>query len=303
MPGGIPLGLYFGSCVIAGAGLSRACSGRTARIYAGCSLYLLVILLMCRSYAAIFYTVVLAWATATLGWRRQRILALVLVVIMVTYPASRFTEIFPTRQLVSAFSALSEIPGLSEIRPGSLQFRFDNEDELLQHAMERPLFGWGGFNRNQIYDPLRGLTTSTTDGGWIIQIGKAGLVGWAIFYALLLIPVIRSRRALDRASRADKHLVSALVLIVMMYTVDQLPNGFYTSLPFFYAGALVRLGRVLGWMQRAPPPSTQTPTQHARNRASAGPERARPSAAAPSSGSLGDNLLGLKGNARRPAHR
>ena len=64
----------------------------------------------------------------------------------------------------SAVALTKSIVG--EDRAGSLEFRLDNEDMLIARAMQRPLFGWGGWGRARVHDE-DGKDISVTDGLWI----------------------------------------------------------------------------------------------------------------------------------------
>ena len=78
-------------------------------------------------------------------------------------------------------------------RAQSLQFRFENEELLREKALERPLFGWGGFGRNRVYayDQWKGgiVDISVTDSYWIIVFGVNGVYGLVTFTLTLLTPV------------------------------------------------------------------------------------------------------------------
>ena len=75
-------------------------------------------------------------------------------------------------------------------RAPSLAYRFLNEDILLEHARDKPLFGWGSWNRHRVFDPETGQATTTTDGAWVILIGTRGWVGYLAIFGLLAAPVI-----------------------------------------------------------------------------------------------------------------
>ena len=53
--------------------------------------------------------------------------------------------------------------------------------------MERPVWGWGGWGRNRVFD-TSGRDVSVTDGMWVIYLGVYGLVGLVAWTALLLLP-------------------------------------------------------------------------------------------------------------------
>ena len=44
-------------------------------------------------------------------------------------------------------------------RAGSLEFRLMNEDLFIAKALQRPIFGWGGWGRGSLYEPGGRLLT------------------------------------------------------------------------------------------------------------------------------------------------
>jgi len=79
-------------------------------------------------------------------------------------------------------------------RAQSLEFRFDNEEILIEHARKRILFGWGGWGRNRVFEEnWQGdiVDTTVTDSLWIITFGINGLVGLVSLTSSLLLPVFR----------------------------------------------------------------------------------------------------------------
>ena len=151
-------------------------------------------------------------------------------------PALRTTDTFPTDALVAQAEKINEERALS------LWFRFDQEYQLLQRALEQPLFGWGGYNRNRHFDPVTGEDLSVTDGDWAIQIGSRGLVGFVAVYGLMTVPVVLTWRRIKKVKkRQDRQRLAALALITSLLVVDLLPNGLFHCLPFFLSGALFGL--------------------------------------------------------------
>ena len=70
-----------------------------------------------------------------------------LAMIAVLFPLLRGADLVPVDAM------LAQAERVDPERARSLAFRFDNEAQLLAHANERPLFGWGGWGRNRLYDP------------------------------------------------------------------------------------------------------------------------------------------------------
>jgi hypothetical protein len=203
---------------------------------AGVTAFLGMILLLCKSGAALVYGVtlmpVVRWTTPRLQLR----IALALVTIALLYPALRIADLVPTKYMVD----LAE--SISAERASSLGFRFDQEQLLLTHASERFLFGWGRFGRSRVYDAESGRDISFTDGRWIITLGQFGLFGFIAEFGLLALPVFRAASALRfTESSRDGVLLGALALILAINVVDLLPNSGLLPWTWLLAGAL--LGR------------------------------------------------------------
>ena len=232
MGSGLAVGLFIATAMISASAL--AAGGTKVR---GVRLTLLLpylagILALCRSFSSIVYGYTLAPLAYFMPIRGLALVVVALATIVVSYPIARATGIFPTEQMVEGARAISEE------RAQSLEFRFDNEDILLEKARERLLFGWGIWGRSRVYDD-RGRDISVTDGFWIIQLGSRGLLGFACSFAVLMLPALVMVARIRRIpSVADRRVVLALCLVVMTYTIDLLPNTLWSSVPIFMSGAL-----------------------------------------------------------------
>lgn len=150
------------------------------------------------------------------------------------YPLLRANDLVPIDAVLEQSYA-----AFGEERAGSLGFRFEHEGMLLEHARNRFWFGWGGFQRNLVFDPAIGESITIPDGHWVIIIGIFGLSGMLTHFGLLLAPLLFIRRALHRLSaHQDKLLVAGLALICTMLSFDLIPNGLFANYPYFLAGAL-----------------------------------------------------------------
>lgn len=200
-------------------------------------------------------TAVLVYLAATLPLalafraRTQARVALVLVSLFAAFPYLRVTDRVPTDDLV-ALSARYD-----DERAQSLKFRFDNEDILLERALERPWFGWGGYSRNRVFDEVTGKDISITDGEWIIHMGYRGVVGTAGWILLLFMPVFAAARLIPRTPlEVDRLLLGGLSLAVAVQAIDLLPNASFNSLPYLMAGVLA--GLVSGLRERPAAPAS-----------------------------------------------
>lgn len=230
MQTGLAVGMFLLAATIAAIVLHRTGNVRVRTVW-----FLGVVLVLCKSTGAIIYALVVLPVVALVKFPRARLPAF-LALLTLLYPVLRTTDTFPTDSLVEQAEKINEERALS------LWFRFDQEYQLLQRALEQPLFGWGGYNRNRHFDPVTGEDLSVTDGDWAIQIGSRGLVGFTAVYGLLTVPVVLTFRRIKRVRRRqDRQRLAALALITSLLVVDLLPNGLFHCLPFFLSGALFGL--------------------------------------------------------------
>jgi hypothetical protein len=206
--------------------------------------YLTIVLVLCKSTAALIYGTLLI---PLVRWGRpifQIRVAIILVTLALLYPVLRVSGVFPTTMLVE--TAMS----FSAPRGNSLKFRFDQEDQLLARAWQRPIFGWGRYGRNHVYvEDYRGVggVASVTDGRWIITFGQFGILGFLAEFGLLAYPVFRVAAALRVITSSRERLfLAAHALIVAINVIELLPNSTLTPWSWLLAGALLGRSEVLG---------------------------------------------------------
>lgn len=216
-------------CVV----LGRSSPPDTARRYYMAAAYLMVVLILCKSMASLLYAALLMPALIFLSGKRLGQIAMLMGVLILSYPILRTLDVIPTGTLV-------EMAGrISDERAQSLQFRFDNEDALLQHAMGRPLFGWGGWERSSIHDPLTGETVSTTDGLWVIAMGYGGFAGFIAQFGLLCLPIFMLGGIHRHAGREVSILAGGVAVVLAVNLVDLLPNATITPVTWLITGGLL----------------------------------------------------------------
>lgn len=164
----------------------------------------------------------------------------VIPVCVVLYLGTAFVgPIVPVRDALVAASGV-----VFPTKVGSLEYRIRHEAALTWHAMKRPVFGWGGWNRNRPDKvdaaEMTGKGLAVTDGFWIIAFGKYGLVGLIGTYGWMLLPATLAVVQLIRlrAGPAIGFIVAALSLWSTLYAFDQLLNGFTHVVQALVAGAL-----------------------------------------------------------------
>lgn len=207
--------------------------------------YLSFVLVLCKTGSALVYGAFLLPLVRWASPRLQLRMACVVVVTALTYPMLRVADVFPTTTIIEAASAVDAD------RAASLKFRFDQEDQLLEHAWQRPWFGWGRFGRNRVYNGWEQRDSSVTDGTWIITMGVFGLVGFIAEFGLLALAVFRTAMALKFAQTTrESAYLAALALIVTVNIVDLLPNSSLSPWTWLLAGALLGRAEALSAMAR-----------------------------------------------------
>lgn len=227
---GLYVTMFIGCMSLAAFGAMRASTGARRIQFLLAGLWLLAVLTVSNSLGALLITVVCLPVLFLLGSRGQLLFAGAIAGAVLTYPMLRSADLVPTQGI------LSIIERVDPNRVGSLRFRFENEDILLDRAKQRPIFGWGGWNRSRVFDE-RGRDISVTDGRWIIVMGQNGWVGYIGQYGLLTLPIIllaiRQRRFEPSMATAGLCVVTAANL------VDSLPNGGINTVTWLMAGALM----------------------------------------------------------------
>lgn len=195
--------------------------------------YLAGLLILCRSLGALILG--LAGVGVMFLVRRSgvRLICAILALAVLAYPLLRGADLVP----VQAFA--DQIGTMNEDRAASFQTRIDNEGSLLAKANQRPLFGWGGYGRNRVYDASTGQDLSITDGTWIIIVGTNGWAGYIAAFGLLCLPMVAGWRRGARLCPAS----AALSLVLAVNLLDLMPNSSLTPLTWLMAGALIGLSR------------------------------------------------------------
>ncbi len=196
--------------------------------------YLFVVLLLSRSLASAMYAVVLAPLVLFAPPRLQAWVGVAFVVLLVSYPAARVLGLVPIEQIGDLAAAQ-----FGEDRASSLTFRFDNEEDLVERIMERPVFGWGSFCRACLFEPWTGRISSIRDAWWVMYIGDNGFLGFfarALLFAFPMFGLLRRIRRVPKSS--DQYLLAGLGLMIGICCFDLLINADYTRLVYLFSGAL-----------------------------------------------------------------
>lgn len=232
---GLLVAIFCAMAIIAAIARWRQARGKQKTRAGAIIAYLALVLLLCKSLGAVILTVILGPIVALLRARRIAMVSAVACVILLFYPAVRGAGLVPTvmiADLAGSFSA---------DREGSLAFRLINEDQLLQRAAAKPMFGWGSWGRNRIFSADDGKDLSVTDGTWIITLGTWGWVGYIAMFGLLCFGAIRL--FWRRGALASTTVVSAtLGVLLTVNLLDSIPNASVRPITWLLAGAMIAVG-------------------------------------------------------------
>ncbi|KIC14095.1 membrane protein [Leisingera sp. ANG-Vp] len=239
LPHALWLAFFMMSAVLAATALARASQRNDRLRLALAAGYLFIVLVLCKSLASLAYALAFTPVVALAPLRWQLRVALLLGVIAVAYPVLRNTGLVPTETLVAQAEAISAE------RAHSLNYRFENEAQLLARAAEKTWFGWGGWGRNLVRHEETGQILSIPDGRWIIVFGTFGWLGYIAEMGLLATPLFLLAAAARRAPRGSVSPYAAPIALILAATlVDMLLNA--TLIPITWMCA----GSVLGYAER-----------------------------------------------------
>lgn len=198
--------------------------------------YLMMMLVMCKSMGVLLQFTI-AFPLLWLARPRQIIFAALLLGIAVcAYPVVRAQPWMPVEKIVATTN------GADADRGQSLEFRLLNETRLLQRALERPAFGWGGWGRPLIVDPESARYETITDGEWIRLLGERGIFGFVAEFGMLLLPLFLLWRNWPRNRRGrltEEDMTIAVIALVMgLNMVDLIPNATITPISWLMTGML-----------------------------------------------------------------
>lgn len=234
MPHGLWLSLFMVMTAVSALHFAKQATPSDRMRASAITLLLFAMVYLTKSLGPLLILLSLTALVVFLKPKMQLRVAGLAALLALTYPLLRGAGLVPTDRLVALAHTRSAE------RAQSLQFRFDNEDLLLDRAAEKLFFGWGGYGRNQIFDPDTGQMISVSDGQWVITIGQWGWVGYLALFGLLCLPLLalwwRYRMVPDSAIPPQ---AGVLALILGASLVDLLPNATLVSLTWLIAGALL----------------------------------------------------------------
>lgn len=232
---GLMVALFMASATVVAAwlwlsGTLRRLSGVPMSVIA---VSLAVTTVLCKSAGAI--GLMFAGVSVLIGSRfvRTRVMVLILLSIAPVYMGLRATALWNGRSLVTAARFVAPE------RADSLQTRLNSEHLLIEHALQRPILGWGGWGRHRVKNE-RGFDNARTDGLWVIALGKYGLVGVASLCGAVLLPVLAYFLKAPRQNLFGRVCApaTALAIVAVLFMLDSLLNAMPNPMFLLAAGGL-----------------------------------------------------------------
>jgi hypothetical protein len=260
---GLQVALFASMAVIAALVLVRA-KRRILHVPAGAvAAYLSVILLLCKTLGAALYALVASPIILFMRPRSWVKIACALLLVVCAYPMLRSYGLIPVQQISNAANSISLD------RSKSLETRITNEELLLAKAQQKPWFGWGTWGRNRVRDEYTGLDVSVTDGGWIIEFGTFGWLGYLSLFGLFAVAGFRALGAVGDQITPASVTIGGLSLLLAINVVDMIPNSNMTTMTLLLAGSMASAARVRATRQsrsastrsKVPGPSPATAAQ------------------------------------------
>ena len=181
---------------------------------------LLVVTVLCKSAAALFFLMVGTGCMVFTYWTHWRFPLAMLVAAAPTYAVARSLG-WSGQQILDALGAI-----FSEDRIQSLATRMYNEDLFVAKASLRPFFGWSAWNRFQVFTTT-GKQLTTPDGLWVLALGQYGLVGLLSITMIFVLPAWYALRRLP--AKLWFHPLSgptiALTTLTALYMLDNILNA------------------------------------------------------------------------------
>ncbi|MDX1683237.1 MAG: hypothetical protein R3336_08955, partial [Phycisphaeraceae bacterium] len=122
------------------------------------------------------------------------------------------------------------------VRARSLAGRLEVDAILAERALQRPFFGWGGWDRMR-----EGVEFVIPDTMWSITLGQYGFIGLVSLYGALLVPPLAALWGLRHRPfrRPEWAGVVALSLVVILFLCDSFSNRMISPVYTCAAAALV----------------------------------------------------------------
>ncbi|MEL7114014.1 MAG: hypothetical protein AAGP08_00235 [Pseudomonadota bacterium] len=231
---GLSVGFFLLSVVVMAFGLYRCTKDKSRILYLFAGLFVFFVLAISRNLGAFMLAAVFVpIALFAPRWVQLRV-AVLTVIFFLVYPAVWQSQILPVDRFMEF------VTSISEERAQTLQYRLDNEADMLVRAAERPIFGWGGWDRWRVFDEF-GRDTTTADGLWVITLGERGWVGYVCFFLILTLPMFFLVRSVRR--KESSHVLPAMSLIMAANLLYMIPNSTLSPIGWMIMGTVAAFVR------------------------------------------------------------
>lgn len=205
---------------------------------------LVITFILCKSTGAWFlgaFGILILFAAK---WFRTALPLLLLIVGIFSYQYYVATGQFTPQQQDQIISYMTDVT--NEDRAGSLKERFDAEQLLGEKARRRIIFGWGGWNRNKVFEYNRygeRKNIAPTDSLWMITFSTFGLVGTSSLNTAMLLPVVVLCWRYPARLWFNPKVVPAIAVavVVTLYMTDNLTNNMFNPVFPLASGGIAGL--------------------------------------------------------------
>ena len=208
---------------------------------------------LCKSKYAVLLFVAGAGALFATKMLRTKALIACMLLVPIGYTALRASGAMTGETIIAASQAI-----FGEERSKSAAMRLNNEVPLAARAMEKPVWGWGGWGNARVQNEQG--KDLITDSLWIIVLGKYGWVGLLAISAVLLLPMALVVK--DWRVELWHHPLVAPVVVLgvvcMLYMFDHLMNAMVNPIFMLAAGAVSSAHYVFPEMARRATPQQMT---------------------------------------------
>lgn len=236
MKDGLTLGMFMTAASLAGflpwftGGLKRLWGFSTGWLAA----ILICTAILCKNMGALVLLATGLGCMLSIRYLKTSLVVYLLIAAAPLYMALRGTG------KMDGDSMIRIVRNIHQRRADSLQTRLENENRLVEKAMQQPVLGWGGWGRNRVFNE-EGQDITLTDGLWVIALGCNGLVGLAAITAAFLAPAVAFTRRWPARTWLHPTVApgAALAIIVVLYAIDCLFNAMLNPLYLLAMGGLV----------------------------------------------------------------
>ena len=208
-------------------------------------LALIITFILIKSTGAYLYLIYGVFILFIAKQFRRSLPLLILIVAISLYLSFASTGNFTPKNAEPVLSAIAN--NISVDRAQSLAFRLENEEILVEKALERPVFGWGGWGRNRVYEYNWAgelVDISVTDSLWILAYGNTGLVGLISLYTAFFLPVLifgLKRYPPKFWFHPQVAPTACLVVVITLYMLDNTLNALFNPIFVLICGGVTGL--------------------------------------------------------------